>query len=643
MASDASGVTDTRSALDRGQALFGVGEQAMAEDIILALDGARVPLPADAGAIETFVERSYRIGGFEALRMIHDAAVASATEYQNPGTAGAGMLVDEAQRWRDRARDAATAVPESGDTSEALKTAAEASGVSNLYAGAMAAATARRTVQLGLLRKAIDRIAEIEETAQRWYEPRLMASITADFARRQADLDTAWRRYEIGDARTRVPVALKDVQSAKGLAIPATKDTATIEVGAKSDRVQTGTKKVTLPAVIVATYELALAQHRYRTALAGAKKAAGYRRGKPDPNNFPAWVERRDYALAQEKWAETHFIALAAHRRLIGRAVDVVFDHKVYETAIIEAFLAARESMPDLLAKMKANMLFTDDQPAAVVGGAAMARTAAEVLIEARLRKANQVVLVKPEQDSTGKPVPAPDIYYSPWVQQPFHDRLQLLADVFRIEEAEAKIVATFPKLVSLPDDPPPDEAPPDPKVLARMKAEVAHLRPLFPEPRDRKMLGWCTSMGTLMGRARTEVAERLDEYIERQDQIRTHVQWAIAGAGVVLIPFTGGTSLLVAGALDAALVGGKLTEDIAQWMAAKQFSKAVLDLLALMHWREPEEAMLVGLILEGGFEIAGDLVQSGAAAKVFDMIFGAMLVASAVEAVDNAVQGARR
>ncbi len=643
MASNASGVTDTRTALDRGLAMFGVAEQALAEDIILVLDGARVPLPADAKAIEVFVEKSYRVGGFEALRMIHEAAVTSATEYQNPTTASAGILVDEAHAWRDRARDATTAIPESGDTSDALKSAAEAGGVSNLYSGAMGAATARRAVQLGFLRQSIDRIAEIEETAQRWYEPRLMASIAADFARRQADLDTAWRKYQIGDAETKVPVAFKYAQGAEGLTFLPTEDTATIEAGEVTNRVQGETKTLTLPAVIVATYELARAQHAYREALAGAKKAANYRGGKVDPKNFPAWVQRRDYAMAQEKWAEDHFIALAAHRRLIGRTFDTVFDRKVYETAIIEAFFAARKAMPELLAKMQANILFTDDEPAAVTGRAAMARTAAEVLIEARYRQAEQPVLVKPTENPAGKDLPAPDVYYSPWVQQPFHDRLQLLADVFRIEEAEARIVSSFPKLVSLPADPPPQEAPPDPKVLARMKAEVAHLRHLFPEPRDRMMLGWSTSMGTLMGRARTEVAERLDERIVRQDQLRTYAQWVIAGASVVLIPFTGGSSLLVAGALDAALIGGKLTEDIAQWMAAKQFSKAVLDLLALMHWREPEVAMLVGMILAGGFEIAGDLVQSGAAAKVFDMIFGAMLLASIAETVETAGKETRR
>jgi hypothetical protein len=272
-----------------------------------------------------------------------------------------------------------------------------------------------------------------------------------------------------------------------------------------------------------------------------------------------------------------------------------------------------------------------------------MAEPAAEVLIERRIRKAEQAQMFGEDPRTKEKAPPAPDHFYSPWMQQPFHNRLQILADLFRIEEAEARVVASTPKLVSLPDDPPVESAPPTPEVLARMKADVAHLRPLFTDPHDRMMLGWCTSMGTLMGRARTEVAERLEERIERQDQIRSHVQWAIAGAGVVLAPFTGGGSLLVAGALDAALIGDKLTEDIAGWIAARQFSKAVLDTLALMHWREPEEAMLVGLIVEGGFEIAGDLVQSGAAAKVFDMIFGAMLVVTAVDVARNAAGEAGR
>lgn len=639
MAADASGVTDTRSALDRGLALFGVGERSIAEDIILVMEGVRVPLPADAAAIEVFVENAYRVGGFEALRMIHEAAVTSATEYQNPTTAFTGVLVDEANAWRDRARDATTKIPESGDTTDALKAAAEAGGVSDLYAGAIGAATARRGVQLSLLRQSIDRIAEIEETAQRWYEPKLMASIAADFARRQVDLDAAWHQYQIADAKTKVPVQFRDVTSAEGLTFLDTKEMATIEVGSKTKRIQEGSKPQTLPAVIVATYELARAEFAYRTALDGAAKATAIRRGKVDPKTFPAWVERRAYADAQEKWAPDHFIALAAHRRLIGRSVDIAFDRKVYEGAIIEAFLDARNEMPKLLAKMQANVLYKDDEPAAVTGGAELARSAAEVLIAALYAKAEQPMMVRPETTSDGKDVPVPMVYFSPWVQQPFHDRLQVLADVFRIEEAEARVVASFPKLVSLPDDPPPQDAPPDPKVLARMKADVAHLRPLFHDAHDRMMLGWATSMGTLMGRARSEVAERLDERIDAQDKMRARVQWAIAGVGLVLIPFTGGQSVVVAGALDAALIGGKLTEDIAQWIAAKQFSKAVLDQLALMHWREPEVAMLIGLILEGGFEIAADLINSGAAAKVFDVIYGAMLAASLEETVENATR----
>ena len=84
---------------------------------------------------------------------------------------------------------------------------------------------------------------------------------------------------------------------------------------------------------------------------------------------------------------------------------------------------------------------------------------------------------------------------------------------------------------------------------------------------------------------------------------------------------------LIVAGAIDAMLVAGQASEDIERWIAARQFSEIALDRVASAHWSEPEIAALAGQILEAGFEIASDLLQSGAVGKVFDAISAAQLL----------------
>ena len=646
MASDISGVTDTRSALDRDIALRQVDDTPLASAVILSLDGARMALPFEADQIEQVVDKAYRIGGFVALTMIHTAAVTAFDAFLLLRSNQIATRTGQVSAFQDAAKVAKDKVPESGHSSAAEAYRAERRYIADLYQNDLPAALQRieydhlrRKSQLADLRAAIDRFAEIEEVAQRWYETKLMASIVADFEKRQKDLQAAWHDYWIGDAKTGIRVWLKDTKSADGLTILTKTDTATIQTGAMDE---------TVPAVVAATYQLARAQYDYIEAFGQAKRAAGLRRGKVDKDNPPAWIQRKNYAALVATWGERHFIALSAHRGMMKTSRDFVFDRKTYDAAIINAFLKARDTMPELLANMQANVLFQDAEPVAIIDHDAMALPAALVLIFARYTFQADTFLpektpVKDAQGPQGKPdhrAKAPVIYRSPWLQKPFRDRLIQLADVLRIEGALVDAATLTANAPPGPDDKVYHEVA---ARLERMKAEVAHLRPLFQDAADRQKLLWSFSQGMLMYRARTEVTERLEARIEKLTDMRAAVQLGVAAAGLILIPFTGGQSIIVAGAIDAMLVAERTAEDVQKWIAAKQFSAAVLDELASMHWAEPETAMLVGMFLEAGYEIAGDLIQSGSAGKIFDMISAADLVLGVADtSIDALKMGAK-
>lgn len=649
--SDASGVLDTRSALQRDLLAVPDAAAPLPAFVVLQIEGARIECPYEREAIATLVENAYRIAGYAAVSALHEAAVRShdsflrAAELQEAGLHG-----DLARLEQEVARSRQSIAEYGADQPAQRQALAERQQVRALYSRPTAEALARlrtererRDALLRGLREAADQVAQMEEEAQRWYESRLMAVIEADFARQAERLRRDWTRYDIRRAADGERIGWDAAQDAAGLVIAATDDMKDVEVGAAGldqagvpRRIQQGAARQRVPAVVQATDEVARAQMAYRQALEQGRVARGFAVGSApepvDPRLLSGYDERRRYARLLQEHGAAHPIVFAAHRKLYTRSVDLAFNRQSVEQAVIAAFIGARDSLQELLRDMRDGRLFVDEARAALVGRPALAVPAAERLIDQRYGDGPPVAT----QDAANQNRRRPSIYRSPWLQRPFHERIKALADLLRAEaEGAAERAAEGAAegdAGGAAEDGASDAVAAEPPARREQRAQhLDHLRPIFGEPADREMLLWVTGIGTLAERARLEAVGRLQGHVDQQDRLRRQVQIGVGVAGLLTAPFSGGKSLVLAGLIDAALVADRSTEEIVRWVAAKQFSAIALDQLAAAHWTEPEVAELVGQLLEAGFEIAADLLQTGAVGRVFDAIGVAQLLSSAV------------
>jgi uncharacterized membrane protein len=316
------------------------------------------------------------------------------------------------------------------------------------------------------------------------------------------------------------------------------------------------------------------------------------------------------------KWGPRHPISLAAHRGLITKTAENVYDRRRVEIAVIEAFLNARDEIPKIREKIIASRLFDDDDPPLpeTQPGQMPARPF-EIMIA---RKFVRNPVADPRKDVSGsngsRSASQPSIEYCPWLQRPFHNRLETLAALFRTEEADRLGLASPGPVAGGSEDV--DTIWPratDPALFA----EVEHLRELFEAEDDRRQLLMLTSVGSYTSRARLEAVEPLQGLVQDQRQMRMIAGLAIGLAGLLATPFTGGKSVVVAGIICAAITADQAADDIAAWLAAKQFSAAAVDEVTAAYWTEPAIADLLGTLLAAGFDISSALVTKGTAAAV--------------------------
>jgi hypothetical protein len=644
MPDNISDILDTSPALAQVSAWLPERAATAPDTIELSLGGEPMSLPFDAESIAAVLESTYRVCGFRGLEIIYNAAVASY----------AALLrgVEDVERWltgpptgrgtagRTLGRDVEASAAVEAAIADSFAKHALAYDPSKATLDRLNHERSRRSEQMQALREEIDTLVAMEEEAQRWYEQKLFATIGIDFAKLQTDLEDSWRRYHIGYAETGLQVWLKDVGSADGLVILARDDQDTVTGGMPGPTVQGLGTEYLVHSVIKATHELAKAQFDFQAAIDQPRKAGLDKARRVDPASLPGAAYLATYRKLLDHLPGKYFIAHAAHRGLYKNSPDTIFNKETVEAAVIKAFLQARDTIPVILTDMRANLLFQDERPTAVIGTEVMARPAAESLIAAHYDE--RVIWVREDEPKSGATMhqsgqpksegkSTPNIFMSPWLQAPFHERLRQLAEVLRAEATEeepAKAAGVLPKPTNS------EIATEDPQITAesaqdrtRLAAEVAHLRPLFAAADDRMMLLWVTSLGTMAARARVEMMERLSERVSSQAEMRRSLQQVISGAGMVLAPFTEGGSIVVAGAIDAMLVADQATVDVERWIAAKQFSKVVLDQVAGVYWSEPEVSQLVGQLLEAGYEIASDLVQTGTIGTIFNAIGAAQLL----------------
>ena len=116
-----------------------------------------------------------------------------------------------------------------------------------------------------------------------------------------------------------------------------------------------------------------------------------------------------------------------------------------------------------------------------------------------------------------------------------------------------------------------------------------------------------------------------------------------VAALGMAGALFTGGSSLVVAGIVDAVLVADKTSGQIAQWISAQQYSALIVDEMTAEAWHAPAVTELMALVLEAGFQIGGDLVQQGAVAQFFAAVGATEMLAAGLGVASAALQNAGR
>lgn len=687
---DVSGVLDTSVALAGPVVTVPPEATSAATSLACSIDGTVLQLPLAPEALRVILHRAYLVGGFKMLRQVHDAALLELRR-QREGNAMAILWLDAALAEADRRiGEARQRIGDTGDQSENRQRLSEAQFARMEIEATSAVERQNRLTTLARLDEfrdgfgaAVEDLADAEEEVQRWYEAKLLAVMAADFKRQRIELEKAWRRYRVTMRDSEVVLAFEDAKDAEALRLRGGSEIATVAVQARpkpgtTPRIQgNGTEEEQQPEVLVAVYELAQAEFAYKSALRvrkGMITRPDEDARRVDVREVPAWPKLKAYREAIRKWAQKHPVALAAHRGLFSVSADIAFDRGKLEQAVIGAMIAARDEMPEILRKVTANRLYDGVETVAAPSDGLMTRQAADILVQEKFvvrahgpgsappkpgaGAAQPVVPAGPGQKPADKDIPADiDLYFCPWLQKPFHDRLMTLGALFRHEAGPAQPpqARTGTGEAPVPDGAAPaddmaddgedgDEAA-DAKALSDAEAirlwpdptdpslfqEVEHLRGLFADPEDRMRLDWITGTANLSSRARQEAILLVETLVAEQKEMRDKIRLAVTVAGFGLLPFTGGKSLLLAAVIDAALVAEETSIQIQTWLAARQLSAAAVDQMTAAHWTQPEVAQMVATVLEAGYEIAADLLTSGALSRIMDAMGVALLVGSAV------------
>jgi hypothetical protein len=440
--------------------------------------------------------------------------------------------------------------------------------------------------------RALDDIVSAEEEAQRWYERKLIDLIDAHLTHQKTVIERAWTTtYQVGRKGKKDPegaVSIGADESSATLSIRSTADMVDVErfSAVVNGRFQdAAVAKASVPGVIAALHHVGSLYFQYKRDLEARIKANKIRRREGAAalaiKDLPSYDAFRK---ALHERGTKYFIIWATFQHVVeDKAIETAFTQAMQdrcERLIIDGLRAAWENCDVVIANAKTDRLFKDEKPKCVIGGDGMGTPASASVVAAAYRPVPKVGLL-------GVSAKKPEVSRSPWVQAPFH---ALMLSVATNELAAATVAVT----------------------------PVDHLRALFQSDEDRKRLLSLKSLGSFVARAREEMVSALQERDRLDESGRRNISLAIAGLGLVSAPFTGGASLLVAGMVDATLVADKTSHQIAQWIAAEQYSALVVDEMTAEAWHEPAVTELMSLVFEAGFQIAGDLVQEGALAHFF-------------------------
>jgi hypothetical protein len=366
-----------------------------------------------------------------------------------------------------------------------------------------------------------------------------------------------------------------------------------------------------------ALHEVGVRYYEYNAELKGRIEANKYRQRENAATlaltDVPKYGE---FVKSLRRHSSTHFIVAAAFRDVVevGSLPALTADmEKHCERLVIEALRKAWTNCDVVAANAKRDRLFVDEEPKSVIGHDDMGIAAAPVVVETAYEDKPQVRHSIPwglpsVESQPGAQSSAPPIARSLWLQAPFHVLVMTVA----------KVIATN---ANAPEPP------------------VEHLLHLFESDDDRQPLIEMRTLPSFVARARDDMIAELERRKELDEADRQRIAQGVALLGMFAAPITGGASIVLAGIVDAALVAERTSGQIAEWIAAEQYSALAVDVLTAEAWREPAVSELVALVLEAGFEIAADLTNKGVIAHLFTAVMMVELMAAGASYVVGSLE----
>jgi hypothetical protein len=139
---------------------------------------------------------------------------------------------------------------------------------------------------------------------------------------------------------------------------------------------------------------------------------------------------------------------------------------------------------------------------------------------------------------------------------------------------------------------------------------------------------------GRLHHGALSEVNNALQEVRRKQKET---VDQALLIIDAIAVPagfFTGGATMAIAGAIHAVVRGQEMYLTVREYQARDALAQIALVPLQQAIWEHPSAVTLTGKLIEGGFEIATDLVNGGVAGAIMDAIQVSLTIGYGVQAV---------
>lgn len=165
----------------------------------------------------------------------------------------------------------------------------------------------------------------------------------------------------------------------------------------------------------------------------------------------------------------------------------------------------------------------------------------------------------------------------------------------------------------------------PPPNDRALLRGFLAYLQALPPDAR--RLLAASAVPGLHVHRARAEVERCLQEIRQVRKERLDAVKTGIAAGGMALAWSTGGSSLVVAGYLDAVLTARDIDDAELAYRSSRAKAALVMTSTEEAFWQVPGICEFVQQVSSAVVTIAGDLVSAGAAVHVVDAMSVAFML----------------